>query len=97
MSKQGATSKSDLGLVHFDDIHAGATPELDKSLCDFMRAVCDIMKGADDAKPDCWTWGRCVVGDLSHAEALSFLYGGDDDHPADGRGDFAVLYARGIG
>ncbi len=75
----------------YDDISVELTPRYVAALIEIMVAECEMMAQQDPGNSDCWTWGRCFVGDLASVNGLDFHYGGDEDKPDDGLGDFAVL------
>ena len=56
-----------------------------------MAAECEMMAAQDNGEyADCWTWGRCIIGNLSDDANLLFHYGGPADQPDDGLGNFGV-------
>ncbi len=42
-----------------------------------------MMQKAHPDFADCWSWGKCTVGDLAGMKRLDFEYGGEEDKPED--------------
>ena len=79
-------------MATFDGEPVPVTADMVAALVAWMRAECAMMREHEPRFADCWTWGRCTVGDLSSSTGgLRFEYGGDEDRPDDGLGDFAVV------
>lgn len=77
--------------VRYDD--AGPLlipPSMEAGLILYMTSFCAAMREHDTEHADCWTWGRCYIGDLALRDPM-FAFGGDRDVPNDGHGAFAVV------
>lgn len=68
------------------------TPRFIKALEELMAAECEMMAKAEPENAECWTWGKCEVGDLCKQKGLDFTYGGDEDFEGGKR--FRVLSAN---
>jgi hypothetical protein len=79
-------AKYDLEPIELTDRFVDALKEL-------MEAECEMMQENEPDDKHCWTWGRCTINDLCHRRGLEFEFGGDEDLPVDGLGDFAVVVA----
>ena len=76
--------------VRYDDVDwFPLPPSAEAGLILYMTSVCAAMREHDPENADCWTWGRCYIGDLAQRDP-QFQFGGDEDAPTDGLGDFAV-------
>ncbi len=76
--------------VRYDDITIVLTERFKAALREVMASECDMM-GSRGRYSHCWTWGRATVLDLSTKGGIEFEFGGDDDLPDDGLGDFAII------
>ena len=76
----------------YDQEDIEITTRFDNALIELMQAECEMMQQNEPDHADCWTWGRCRVGDLAYLQGLSCSYGGEEDKPLDGLGDFGIIY-----
>jgi len=58
-----------------------------------MKEKVTMMKDAVPEYAECWHWGRCKISALASHGGMQFNYGGIDDMPDDGGGQFAVIVA----
>lgn len=58
-----------------------------------MKENVAMMKAGDPEYAGCWYWGRCEIRDMSSSGAIRFFYGGIEDMPDDGGGQFALIVA----
>lgn len=65
----------------YDDITVTVTSAFVAALRDLMRAEVEMMRRSDRRNKECWTWGKCTIGDLATRRCLAFEFGGDDDMP----------------
>ena len=65
--------------ARYDNMTITLTPRFIVALEELGRAELEMMREQDSFCPDCWTWCKITVGDLSNQEALAFECGGDED------------------
>ncbi len=83
--------------VKYDEEELELTPRFYDALVEAMCAECEMMAKAKSHNADCWTWGRCEISDLAASNGIAFYFGGEEDQPDDGLGDFAVKKKKGKG
>ena len=67
----------------YDDITVTVSRAFIAALRDLMQAEMNMMRRAEPRNAECWTWGKCTIGDLASVQGLEFEFGGDQDMPQD--------------
>ncbi len=70
-------------MARYDTEELKLTPRFVEALKELMWAEMEMMRSHEPDMADCWTWGKCEVGDISGPAGLAFEFGGDDDKPDD--------------
>jgi hypothetical protein len=78
-------------IVRWDEVEFDLPERAVEGLRTYVQSVAEAMACKRGENPECWTWGRCWISDISNARGIEFQWGGDDFPPKDGAGAFAVL------
>lgn len=81
------------GVVLYDkEPKIRTTERYQAALIELLRAEVEMMCQHDPDWAETWTWGRVRVVDLANSRGLEFEFGGDEDMPNDGLGQFAIRW-----
>ena len=75
--------------TYFDDIEIELTDSYINAVKTLMREKMAMMQA--QLSPDCWTWGRATIGDLSQAQCVEMEFGSEEERPVDMASDDNVM------
>jgi len=79
--------------TYFDDIEIELTEPYIEAIKGLMREKMAMMQM--QLTPDCWTWGRATIGDLSQSQCVEMEFGSDEEKPAEMADDQNVMVVIG--
>lgn len=77
----------------FDDIEIELTDGFIEAVKTLMREKMAMMQA--QLTPECWTWGRATLTDLSNQHCIEMDFGSDEERPLDMPEDDNVMFTVG--